>query len=127
MSHDGTVRNPLPSGMGRFNYQQYLGKPFSAYGNCLNFFIVVQKEEFNRDIPNTPGEISKYFEPTETGAEGDLLLMKNGHRLHVGIMVQDKYCLHNFENLGVILTPIKRLKEMGLIVTRYYKYSNGHI
>lgn len=121
--------------------EQYVGLPYADF-DCAALCVKVMHEVFDREIlfpderPDSIRAISKtidhgkadYGVLTDNPVEGDAVLMYGRGRInHIGIVCiinGQMFILHAMRNAGhTVLHPVHALKEVGLLVEGYYKWT----
>lgn len=125
------------------NLDRYVGIPYCEDTfDCADFVALVQRELYGRDVslPNgrergdrgyavVAGRVDQYATPTDTPADGDLVLMGRKGRKggHVGLyfyLDHEGYVLHSNETDGVsVLHRVRDLPDFGTTIHGYYKWA----
>lgn len=130
--------------------EKYIGKRWTQEQDCGYWFRLIQKEEFDRDVPaicNTPNTPNRFllnaarlmkqietnseslgWHVTKNPAEGDaaLLAMRvNIHHIGIVVFIDDKLqILHAVEGCGVILSTLSMLNQNNFSVREYLSYGS---
>jgi hypothetical protein len=99
--------------------EKYIGKKWTQEQNCGYWFRLIQKEEFNRNIP----VICNTTNDPISGDAALLAMRTNIH--HIGIVVfidNELQILHAVETCGVILSTLSNLNQNQFNIREYYTY-----
>lgn len=121
---------------------QYIGIPYSEDFDCADFVALVRREMFGHEVrlPNgrergergqivLPDRIRAYGIPTETPADGDLVLMGRVGRKggHVGLyfhLDHEGWVLHSNEtDTCSVLHRVRDLPGFGITIKGYYSWA----
>jgi ribosomal protein L39E len=128
--------------------EKYIGKKWTQEQNCGYWFRLIQKEEFNRNIPvicNTPNTPNRFllntvrlmkqvktnsscfgWQITNDPISGDAALLAMRTNIHhIGIVVfidNELQILHAVETCGVILSTLSNLNQNQFNIREYYTY-----
>lgn len=122
--------------------ERFTGVPYCEQTmDCADFVVLVQRELFGREVrlPNgrprgargqlALGELSKpYGVPTDTPADGDLVLMlEHGRPAHVGLyfwLAHEAHVLHSCERIGEsVIHRARDLPAFGAPISGYFKWA----
>lgn len=129
---------------------RYIGKRWTQEQDCGYWFRRIQKEQFDRIIPeicNVPSSKNKFcrqamhimekikreietlnWKKTDQPIEGDaVMLALRSHIHHIGIVIflnNQLHILHALEQCGVIVSSKTNIQMNGLRIEGYYTYGS---
>lgn len=129
---------------------KYIGEKWTEEKDCGYWFRLIQKKQFNRDIPiicNIPATPEKFcrqamhlmkavtenikelnWKETKNPIEGDAVMLAiKTHIHHIGIVVfveNQLHILHAIKQCGVILSDKSNLRLNGLHIMGYFSYGS---
>lgn len=121
--------------------EKYVGRPWSPEYDCAALAIEVLREEYGQNIilpqkmdwrdmttPEAMAFAKTIAKLTFLPQDGDGILMRiRGNRRtlgsHIGILVEDTWCLHNMERIGVVYQPLSALARGNLQMVGFYRWT----